>query len=104
MPSPLPWTSPVDAAALTRELVAGGLPLLGLTVEPTQVVLRRTTGAFTAGELTTAQTVLTAHNVAALQAAEAATQALRRAERNKNPLTLTLPDRVRRLEILMGAE
>lgn len=97
----VPTTIRAEGAELTVALLAAVPSVEGLRVDPLSVEVY---GAFTPAESAMLQAVVTAHNGDAVRAAKAAKALQRRQEHAKNPATLTLPERVRRLEILSNVD
>lgn len=99
----LPTTKALDLGALHAELARVLPHLAGIGIGRDTVEIRSTL-PLTAAELTTIQTVLAAHDAAAVALARRAKEQRRRDELAKDPKKLTLPERITRLEILQGVD
>lgn len=97
----------IDATALTKE-ARRRVPALGagLTAPSVQELGGTVTfqGDFTDADRAALDAVIAAHDADAIVSARAARIAFRASERAKRPETLTLPERVRRLETMLDLD
>ena len=98
----LPTSRMIEASALTREAKAMVPTLAGVSVWPGAVEFRRLTGEFDTAEQAALQAVLVVHDAAAIEQAKMLKAAAREAEKAKDPKTLSVQDRLTRLEVVLG--
>ena len=100
----LPSTKPVEVGALHAELVRAGVPVNGVYAVEGGWRVWREGAAFTDDEQARMRQAEAAHDAVAVVSARAIRERQRQDEQRKNPATLTLPERVRRLEIIGGLD
>lgn len=103
---PIPLTKPVELSVLT-DAIRRRVPAvsgLGIAEGGTQLIIRRFAGQLTPAEVAIIQEEVDAHDAAAIAQARAARETLRTSERAKSPLSLSLVERVRRVEVILGVE
>ena len=100
----LPLTKPLEISALTSAMKSVVAEVEGLSHLGTTLQVRRLTRDFTTTEIQQLTQALADHDAAAIQQARAARFTLQATERAKLPANLTLPERIRRLEIILNLD
>ena len=97
-------TKMIDVTELTSEVKRQVAALEGVDLLIDRVVFRRLTGDFDVSERSLIDAAVAAHDADAIRQTRAARQVAQAVARAKQPATLTLPERVARLELALNLD